>query len=538
MFVFLFALAHFGLVLLGQAFHCSVDSVATVWFSAGFLLSVLLLTRKAQWPMFLAAAFVAEIGAAVVGRGDTLDFSGPRSTWLAFAGILHIGEAWLGALLIRRFSPRPVRMSRMRSVAAVCILCAFAATVVAAGMGTAALTVFGHTETPFRTWRVWWFADALGILAVTPLVVAVVNRMRRRPRIVSRRQVIELCAVVLATLLVGRLTFQVAVEPLRSLFAFPYLWFTVVVWGAIRFQALGVGVTSFVISAMLVAYTNVGRGPFATVGGGVFEDVFAMQVFLVSLIVSGLLLAALITERDILERTRTRAQTRLDTVSRFDDIGRNAAGVAHDLNNVMQAVSLHAAVVRDAEPGAESAQTSALQIELNIDRARRLARRLLEAPAMTVQGKIERVDVGRVITMCERLLRSGCPDDVAFELTVDPIPTPVLIDPVALDRILSNLVRNAVDTVAPRGRIEVGVKRNSEGDGIERVVLRVRDSNPGLDTSSTEKVFDPFFLTKGKEGVGLGLAVVRDLVTSSQGTVSVSGAAGGGTVEISWPVAS
>ena len=103
---------------------------------------------------------------------------------------------------------------------------------------------------------------------------------------------------------------------------------------------------------------------------------------------------------------------------------------------------------------------------------------------------------------------------------------PALADPVALRRILENLVRNAVESFGEGGgRVWI---RARAGASPGRVRLEVEDDGPGMTTEDRERMFEQFYTTR-PEGAGLGLAIVRRLVTDMEGTIEVESQPGRGT---------
>ncbi|MEW2045035.1 HAMP domain-containing sensor histidine kinase [Streptomyces sp. NPDC005476] len=108
---------------------------------------------------------------------------------------------------------------------------------------------------------------------------------------------------------------------------------------------------------------------------------------------------------------------------------------------------------------------------------------------------------------------------------VDDRPS-VLASPGHLDQVLDNVFSNALEVSPDGGRITV--RAESEGD---RVVLSVLDEGPGMSDAEKSRAFDRFWRGQGltgRSGSGLGLAVVRQLVTDDGGTVTLTDAAGGG----------
>jgi two-component system nitrogen regulation sensor histidine kinase NtrY len=99
---------------------------------------------------------------------------------------------------------------------------------------------------------------------------------------------------------------------------------------------------------------------------------------------------------------------------------------------------------------------------------------------------------------------------------------PVALDRTLMRRVLSNLCLNAVEAAPGRARIHLGVARTRD-----RAVLTVADEGPGIDRAVRERIFDPYFTTKGT-GTGLGLAIVKKIVLQHGGEIQIGDRPGGG----------
>ncbi|MFH1021294.1 MAG: ATP-binding protein, partial [Pseudomonadota bacterium] len=102
-----------------------------------------------------------------------------------------------------------------------------------------------------------------------------------------------------------------------------------------------------------------------------------------------------------------------------------------------------------------------------------------------------------------------------------------------LERVLLNIVRNALDVSQPEDVVQVGVTCADR-----RLVFTVQDSGPGVPAEDLPRIFEPFYSTKAK-GTGLGLAIAKDVVRAHGGTISVLNRKGGGACfTVSLPVES
>ncbi len=137
-------------------------------------------------------------------------------------------------------------------------------------------------------------------------------------------------------------------------------------------------------------------------------------------------------------------------------------------------------------------------------------------------------------------LRLIVPENVPLRLYPPLEPAWVKVDGTALQRVLLNLVQNARDAIGhrPGGEISIGCECTADGQawlpepahlaGVPSVLIRVRDNGPGIDPALRDRIFEPFFSTKGASGSGLGLATARETVERHGGTLRVVNPAAGG----------
>jgi nitrogen fixation/metabolism regulation signal transduction histidine kinase len=151
---------------------------------------------------------------------------------------------------------------------------------------------------------------------------------------------------------------------------------------------------------------------------------------------------------------------------------------------------------------------------------RRLTKRMVAQPQL--------VSVRRVFSRLQRLLADELKSrDIALEASVEPETLEIAADIDLLDQALINLVRNAIEAVqgTPAGHIALSARQ--EGSG--RIALTVSDNGPGIAPDQREKVFVPFYTTK-RQGSGVGLSLVRQIVAVHNGSVVIGDARGGGAM--------
>ncbi len=148
------------------------------------------------------------------------------------------------------------------------------------------------------------------------------------------------------------------------------------------------------------------------------------------------------------------------------------------------------------------------------------------------------LDLAEVLETAASWAQQHRPGSTSVSLDLGALP-PIRADFELLTESFVNLISNALDAVSARrdGRVEVTavcVKGNERADFVE---VRVRDNGPGVSAEARARIFDPFFTTKSSsEGLGLGLAIARDTVESSGGTLEVAEPQGEGAEFIArWP---
>ncbi len=239
--------------------------------------------------------------------------------------------------------------------------------------------------------------------------------------------------------------------------------------------------------------------------------------------------------RDVTERMELERQVR--QAVRMEAVGRLAAGVAHDFNNVLTVINGRSDLLLarlDEEP--ELAQEVG-EIKQAGQRAALLTRQLL-ALARRPLVSVQRLQINEVLADMERLLRRTVREDVTVELTLDEEVWPVRADRALLELVVLNLVSNARDAMPRGGSLVLATGNQADEPRLERlgvgrgdwVVLKVSDTGVGIDEALQEHVFEPFFTTKKiGAGTGLGLATTYSVVSQSGGRIRMESEPGVGT---------
>jgi two-component system NtrC family sensor kinase len=233
---------------------------------------------------------------------------------------------------------------------------------------------------------------------------------------------------------------------------------------------------------------------------------------------------SVITWSDI--TTLAEVQEQLARTRRLATIGQLAAGVAHEINNPLAAITTCAeATLRDMRGSENSA---ALATERQWDyyleeivrqalRCKEITRGLLDLSRQK-RARRDAVDLNRVVAQAALVFEQrGRERGISFEVEPDASVGEVATDEAMLRQVLDNLLSNALDAVADGGRVRVSTAL----DGA-RVRVEVGDDGHGIAPDVLARVFDPFFTTKDPgSGSGLGLAISLTLAEAMGGAITV-----------------
>ena len=217
----------------------------------------------------------------------------------------------------------------------------------------------------------------------------------------------------------------------------------------------------------------------------------------------------------------------------FDAQRRFTADASHELRSPLTALrgEIEVALRRDREPD-EYRRVLGANLE-EVDRLSRLAEDLLtlaRSDAGTMEARLESVDLGnRARALVERLgVRA---ERLGVRLTVRGTTGATLLDVGLIDRLLWNLVDNAIRFAPPGGHVDVSTNRRGE-----ELVLEVSDDGPGVPAVDRERIFERFFrgdaarTATDSEGTGLGLSISRAIVLAHRGSITVTTSERGGAL--------
>ncbi|WP_139139430.1 hybrid sensor histidine kinase/response regulator, partial [Sphingobium phenoxybenzoativorans] len=236
---------------------------------------------------------------------------------------------------------------------------------------------------------------------------------------------------------------------------------------------------------------------------------------------------------------RRKAEAKLAQAQKMESIGKLTGGVAHDFNNLLQVISGNLQLLALDVAGNDRAETRIANAIAGVSRGSKLAAQLLAfGRRQALEPKV--VNISRLVRNMDDMLRRAIGEGVEVETIVGGGLWNSYIDTAQIENALLNLAINARDAMDGQGKltIELGnahldadyADGHDEVTAGQYVMLAVSDTGCGMDAALIEKVFEPFFSTKGEgKGSGLGLSMVYGFVKQSGGHVKIYSEVGEGT---------
>jgi len=266
----------------------------------------------------------------------------------------------------------------------------------------------------------------------------------------------------------------------------------------------------------------------------------------------GELVACIEINQDITHLKRAEEQRRgleeqLWQAQKMEAIGQLAAGVAHDVNNLLCGISGLSSVIQERFKEGDSVFDDLAAIVAGCDRGHDLTQKLL-AFGRKGRFKTDVVQPNRLITESVGLLERTLPKDIKLKLKLDGELPLIEVDQGQISHVVINLALNAVDAISGGGTVSIsttaiditddqgafdganGVIQAAETEPGSYVKIEVSDDGAGIDAETLKHVFEPFFTTKAADkGTGLGLSMVHGAVLAHNGNITIASIVGEGT---------
>ena len=246
--------------------------------------------------------------------------------------------------------------------------------------------------------------------------------------------------------------------------------------------------------------------------------------------------SVLVISRDItairLDATeRLRLQKELERANQFASLGRVAAAMSHEFNNLLMGIQPFAEMVLKSSKEQRSIDAASRIIE-SVKRGRGITEglRSFTSPVAPVRRRIE---VRSLLDSWGRAMESLVPPAIRFLADVPPSTLAIEAERVQIEQVLTGIFMNARQAIGSAdGTIHVDAQLTTDPDRLGSreafVRISVSDDGPGIDPEDLPRIFDPFYTTRGISK-GLGLSVARQIVTMHGGQLFVDSQPGAGT---------
>ncbi|MBL7716962.1 MAG: response regulator [Bdellovibrionales bacterium] len=244
-----------------------------------------------------------------------------------------------------------------------------------------------------------------------------------------------------------------------------------------------------------------------------------------------------ILSQDVTHRKSLESQ--VYQLQKMEAVSRLAGGMAHDFNNVLSVIGIHAEELSKMIQGREGEAALLAEIQSAVEKSTQLTRQLLTFSRSKVL-ELNVIDVNQVISNFLKMLESLVGAQIKIVLKLGTKLDPVKIDTVHLEQVIMNLAVNARDAMPSGGTLTIEtsnaeldqnyVSQHLDSAPGSYVRISVSDTGTGMSSEVQSRIFDPFFTTKepGK-GTGLGLSTVYGIVKQHHGSIWVYSEPGRGT---------
>lgn len=465
-------------------------------------LSVLLLIEGAQFaPFVLAGQVLTDVFINRVHHSIYVSFLAEFALTLGYAAF----AAFLRDIL--KFSPRRANLADVVSMLSAVPVGATLTSLIYCG--TLYLAGSLPAEQFYSALRHFWIGDTLGIIVITPAATAAFTVLSKRRWGWRRNDALNWSVFIVGSCLGFALLHSATSANAYHLF---YLLFLPIIWIGLREGYVGVAIALLATQTALFLTAS-----YIGLDANEFDE---LQILMLVLSITGLLLGAVVTERERVNLLLREQQTELARVSAHATAGAMGMLLAHELSQPLSTVATYTLAARRmlrSGAGVKSVTGALGEAEAELQRTREVLERIRD---FVSAGKMEPRPLDLVAAA--RKIQALCIEeanargvDVAVE-SVRPIPL-VKADKVGIEQVLNNIVGNAVDAAAERGdaRGQVVIRVIGRGDW---AIIEIDDNGPGVAPELAESLFEAYQTSKPR-GMGLGLTLSRQIVQKHAGRI-------------------
>jgi signal transduction histidine kinase len=529
----LIALGYWACVRIGLACVIQPEGLASIWPASGVALGALLLRDRSRWIETLCTLFTVN---ALTNRmvGNSL------AVCIGFASA-NTAEPALGAWILTRILGTSITLRRLKEVMGLIAVATLANALTS--LWRAAVPTLAYGSSYWDAWLVWWVAHGLGILLVTPLLLAwATGKMAWKG--LAPSQVIE--AVALAVVLTASAWASIAlVGNAGRLIIGAYMSIPMILWGALRFGLRGVTMVMVIQNGVTLLNVVRSTGVFAAFLQTPSARLLAAQLLFSIVDVTGIVVAAIFFERrkaedalmeseekyrqlaehssdviykvdmvneqftyaspsvervlgytaeetsstmrDITERLEM--EHRIQRTKKAESLNRMAGAIAHHYNNLMGVVLGNLELALDDLPRESNPRENIAEAMQASRRAADLSQLMLAYLGQRV-GKVEPLDLSELCREALETMRSSLPKKVRLKIELPDQGPIVRAEAIQMKQVLKNLVVNAVEAAGHgEGDITVAICV-MQGSGIPKSHVYPAGWEPKAETYACLSVTD------------------------------------------------
>jgi two-component system, LuxR family, sensor kinase FixL len=454
---------------------------------------------------FAPALFVA----SVISDGLVGGFLLGIQPTLASDLIIAIGYTGIGAAL-RHFAHAGQGFPRVADVVWL-LLIVGAGTFAVACFAVAVLMMMHALPPDLIVASIWHFfiGDLTGIVGLLPVLLTIPQAWDRWKEVSPVTRIFDLGVFALGLGFALSVVFGVARSQELQFF---YLLLPPVVWIGVRHglpwcaMAILVDQLAFISIITLLDYPT--------------ADFLAFQILSLAVTATGLILGAVVTERQRAERSLRQRQAELSRVARLTTAGALGAAVVHEISQPLATVATYAHACRQLL-GSEPADLELLRrtmgnVEAEIRRAGEIVERLRDFLAKS-EPRWCSIDIAETTHKVVSVLADEARTHrVTVRIDARPLPR-IAADHIQIEQVLVNVIRNAIEAVADCINRERWV-RIRLGQVDAEVQIEIEDNGPGVSPDIAQHLFEPFETSKVR-GMGLGLSLSREIVKAHGGSL-------------------
>jgi polar amino acid transport system substrate-binding protein len=222
----------------------------------------------------------------------------------------------------------------------------------------------------------------------------------------------------------------------------------------------------------------------------------------------------------------SKAQANAAQKEKMAGIGTLAAGMAHEIRNPITTIKIFTEYLDEKKNDPEFMAKFERLVPKEVDKINHMITSLLEFSKPAEGGEGEKVDINSALAEVAGILGNEMVlNDIVFDNKILNTPQ-VLGNKKHIQEILFNIIENAIHAIGRRGKISVTAE-----SGRPFVTVSIEDNGQGIPEENLKNIFEPFFTTKmNQKGVGLGLYVIKQLMTRMDGSIEVESKVAKGTV--------